>query len=236
MSNSWFAFRQFTVHQDRCAMKVSTDACIQGALTPLPDGPVRVLDVGTGTGLLSLMIAQRNKNAVIDAIEIDPAAAAQASDNVAASPFADRIIVHEADAKTFFSTGRYDLVICNPPFFRRSLLGPDDGRNAARHDLHLRQEDILTILDQHLADSGHASILLPVPEMDQWIRLAESSGWTLCDDYHIKDNDNARVHRRIGIFGRDRMPARSGIIVIKGPDKGYTEYFARLLAPFYLRL
>lgn len=106
MSNSWFQFKRFTIHQDRCAMKVSTDACIQGAWTPLKQGVKRILDIGCGTGLLTLMLAQRTESAIIDAIELDEDAALQAKENVQKSPWKDRIKVIQADVRDYFS--------CNP--------------------------------------------------------------------------------------------------------------------------
>jgi tRNA1Val (adenine37-N6)-methyltransferase len=236
MSNSFFAFKQFTVYQGRCAMKVSTDACIQGAITPVPEGPIRVLDVGAGTGLLSLMIAQRAPQATIDALEIDSSAAAQAAENAAASPFADRIKVHHIDAKAYRSEKLYDLIICNPPFFKRSLLGPDGGRNAARHELFLGQQDLAAILNRHLAHSGTASILWPLSEFREWEQVAEASQWLGCGTFPVKDNDNARLHRIIGMFGRERTPAVPDVVVIKKGDGSYTEQFRNLLAPFYLHL
>src|SRR5437763_1278410 len=115
MSQSYFQFKQFTIHQDHCAMKVSTSACIQGAWTPIPDNAGSALDVGTGTGLLSLMLAQRAPQLSIDSIEIDAIAAAQANENVHQSPFADHIHLMQCDAKEYNPEKKYDLIICNPP-------------------------------------------------------------------------------------------------------------------------
>eukprot|EP01136_Pigoraptor_vietnamica_P012822 Opistho-1_new@53158 len=117
MSNHYFQFKQFTIHQDKCAMKVSTDACIQGAWTPIANDVVHVLDIGTGTGLLSLMLAQRNSNIHIDAIELDADAARQAQENISASPWADRVDVMQGDVTAYQFAKQYDMVICNPPFF-----------------------------------------------------------------------------------------------------------------------
>ncbi len=236
MSNSYFRFKQFTVHQDRCAMKVSTDACVQGAWTPLPPAPLRVLDVGAGTGLLSLMIAQRNCLAVIDAIEMDERAAAQAEENARDSPFANQITVRCADARTFEGAQPYDLIICNPPFFNDSLLGPDRHRNAARHTLHFDQNDLVNLMSRTLAHDGKASVMLPVPQMREWDSKAESAEWRCCETLFCKDTDGARVHRIIGVYGRPRTPASSGILVIKKADGDYSDDFKELLSPFYLRL
>jgi tRNA1Val (adenine37-N6)-methyltransferase len=114
MSNTWFQFRNFTLQQDRCAMKITTDACIQGAWTPLAPMPQNVLDIGTGTGLLALMLAQRFPEVHIDAVEYDQSAAAQAQENTDASPFAARIRVINADIRSFSAETQYDNIICNP--------------------------------------------------------------------------------------------------------------------------
>lgn len=216
-------------------MKVSTDACIQGAWTPLPAGAFRVLDIGAGTGLLSLMIAQRQPYAMIDAIEIDAEAAAQAAENVAQSPFAQRIQVHHADARGFVSSHQYHLIICNPPFFKDSLHGPHSKRNAARHNIHLQQNDILEIAERHLASDGYLSLLWPTPEMEQWIQLSEEAGWEACASIEIKDRENTRVHRRLALFSRRCIPESEETLVIKN-EEGYTEAFKQLLGPFYLHL
>lgn len=133
MSNSYFQFKQFRVEQDRCAMKVTTDACIQGAWTPVLPSVKNVLDVGTGTGILALMLAQKNSEITVDAIEVDKDAAGQARANVAGSPWRERINILEGDVRNYPFDKRYDLIITNPPFFSNSLLGDDVNKNLARH-------------------------------------------------------------------------------------------------------
>ncbi|MGN6568280.1 MAG: tRNA1(Val) (adenine(37)-N6)-methyltransferase, partial [Flavipsychrobacter sp.] len=143
MSNQYFQFKQFRIEQDKCAMKVSTDACIQGAWTPIHDHVRHVLDIGTGTGLLSLMLAQRDPRMHIDAVELDEQAATQAKENIVSSPFSERIDIIHGDAKEYQANQQYDLIICNPPFFQNSLLGDNSKRNTARHTLSFSYEDLL---------------------------------------------------------------------------------------------
>lgn len=236
MSNTYFQFRQFRIDQDRCAMKVSTDACIQGAWTPIRAGIRHVLDIGTGTGLLALMLAQRNPDLQIDALEMDAGAAAQAAENVVRSPFATQITVHHADARSFVAGQAYDLIICNPPFFKNSLHGPDAARNKARHDLTLQQEDLVVLLDRHLLPDGYASILWPAPEQVQWTLLAEQHGWSVAGELACKDREGMAVNRITGLFSRQPQPFSFDKLILKNGEGQYTPAFRSLLQPFYLHL
>jgi tRNA1Val (adenine37-N6)-methyltransferase len=236
MVNSYFEFRQFCVAQGNCGMKVSTDACIQGAWTPLPDKPCRILDIGTGTGLLSLMVAQRAPGAVVDAVEIDAAAAQQAKENIAASPFADRIAVYHTDARNWQPQSRYDVLICNPPFFNNSLTGPAAARNLARHGLMLQQADLIRIFERVLKPDGYASVLWPAAEGELFTKLAAQEGWTPRTQLSIKDTDDARIKRIIRIYARNVPAAQSAVLTIKESTGQYTSVFKDLLASFYLHL
>jgi len=237
MSNNYFAFKQFVVWQEACAMKVSTDACIQGAWTPLPDGIGRVLDIGTGTGLLSLMLAQRLPEAQFDAIELDASAAGQASQNVAASPFANRIAVRHADANTWEPRSLYDLIICNPPFFSNSLKGPHAARNAARHTDALKPQSLIETLLRNLSTAGTASILLPPAEHEGFHKLSAVSGLYLQQFLQVRDREESRITRHVGIYSTTpahEVPFEE--LHIKNPDGSYTPAFMDLLRPFYLNL
>ncbi|MEP7128610.1 MAG: methyltransferase, partial [Chitinophagales bacterium] len=135
MSNTYFQFKQFRIDQDQSAMKVATDACILGAATPAPaDGAI--LDIGTGTGLLSLMIAQKCSGR-IDAVELDEGSFHQATSNVQNSLWKDRINVIHSDVRTFHPNKKYDLIICNPPFFENHFKSPFLQKNKAKHAVQL---------------------------------------------------------------------------------------------------
>jgi tRNA1Val (adenine37-N6)-methyltransferase len=237
MSNSYFSFKQFTVHQDRCAMKVSTDACIQGAWTPLRPEIRRVLDVGAGTGLLSMMIAQRLPGVHVDAIELNEAAAAQAKENVASSPFADRIHIIKGDAASWNAGERYDLIVCNPPFFKSALLGPDKHRNAARHIDSLDAATLAKIILDHLATNGTASFLWPVKEFEAFKIAAGEVGLYLAQRLNIRHRATSPVTRVIGIWQK-LAPASyiSEELMIRASNEAYSQEFADLLRPFYLSL
>ena len=158
MANDYFKFRQFTVHQDRCAMKVGTDGTLLGAWAR---GGMLVLDIGTGTGLIALMMAQRFPNSQIVGIDIDPVAVEQARENVAASPFLNIDII-EADAKTYnVQRSTFNVIVSNPPYFTDSLKCPDAQRSLARHSSSLLYGELMTVVNRLLADDGEFSVVIP---------------------------------------------------------------------------
>ena len=163
MANDYFQFRQFIIRQNRCAMKVGTDGTLLGAWADCPatSGPSRILDIGTGTGLIALMMAQRFPCAQVTAIDIDPQSVAQARENVAASPFSERIIVHEKDLLNFSDIEGYDAVVCNPPYFVDSLTCPDDHRTTARHTVSLTYEGLMRSAFKLLKPDGLFSLVIP---------------------------------------------------------------------------
>lgn len=170
MSNDYFSFKQFTVHQDRCAMKVGTDGTLLGAWAR---GGGRILDVGTGTGLIALMLAQRFPQAMVDAIDIDSDACLQAHENVVASPFTDRVNVHHCRLQDFTSvipkekwtdnesSLHYDAIVVNPPYFEQSLKAPDVQRSMARHTDSLSYRDLMNGVVRLLDTDGEFSVVIP---------------------------------------------------------------------------
>ena len=162
MANGYFQFKQFTVRQELCAMKVGTDGTLLGAWVRARGGACRVLDIGTGTGLIALMMAQRYPEARVTAVDIDEKAVLQARGNVEASPFADRIQVVEADIQTFEAAETFDSIVCNPPFFEDSLVCPDPQRTEARHTVTLGYRQLMDAAFRLLKDDGRFSIIIPV--------------------------------------------------------------------------
>lgn len=241
MPNDYFQFQQFRIEQAHCAQKVSTDACLLGAAAGLI-GATRVLDLGTGTGLLALMAAQRAPEASIEAIEIDPAAAAQAAVNVAASSWAGRVRVWPLSLAAYAATepAPFSHIICNPPFFRGSLLPPGAARATARHagSASLTFEKIAAFAAEYLLPTGRLAVLLPPPEMAGFARAAQLAGLTGRSRLAVRHRPGGRVTRCIWEFG----PGSSGAVperelTIEAPSRaGYSVAFKALLGEFYLHL
>lgn len=241
MPNDYFQFKQFRIEQGACAQKVSTDACLLGAAADL-GGATRILDIGTGTGLLALMAAQRALGAEIEAVELDPAAAAQAAANVAASPWPGRVRVHALALAEYAALGPspFSHILCNPPFFQRSLRPPGAARAAARHagTASLTFADIAAFAARFLLPLGRLAVLLPPPEMAQFEQAAQAAGLATLARLGVRHRAGGRLTRCIWEFGPAPVgPTAEGELVIQAPDGlGYSEEFRQLLWPFYLHL
>lgn len=237
MANQFFRFKQFTVHQEDCAMKVCTDACLQGAYTAsYVTAATHILDIGAGTGLLSLMLAQRFHDATITAVELDAVAARQASRNFAAAPWAAQLHIINGDARTLALAAKYDLIITNPPFYETDLKSPDKLRNQAMHATTLSYEELLDVIDQYLATDGVFSILLPYKPFATFEVLATQKGFFPRKVLHVKQSVNHDKFRTIAVFGRSGTIRDEEMIAIKDAVNEYTPEFKALLQPYYLYL
>lgn len=242
MANQYFRFKQFTVYQDACAMKVCTDACLQGASTAAyllagQPGVRRILDIGTGTGLLSLMLAQQLPDAIITGIELDKAAAGQARSNFAASPWNERLHVIETDAREVVADGQYDFIITNPPFYESDLKSSNHLRNQAMHATTLDYSNLLQVIDGQLKQGGAFSVLLPYRPFGEFTTLANAAGFYLQEVIHVKQSERHDYFRSIGIFSREKHEPKVASMAIREADqKTYTPAFVSLLQAYYLYL
>jgi len=216
-------------------MKVTTDGCTFGALIkPVQKG--KILDIGTGTGLLSLMIAQRTP-AQIDAIEIRPEVAKQAYRNIEKSPWADRITVFCQDLRTYTTKGLYNQIVCNPPFFKDNHKGKSKTKNTAIHDDMLPMSLLATRCFELLLEGGSLWVMYPAYEMSIFEDLAISKGLSLKQRANIYNKQGGSVFRVISEFIKGTNPDFvETSLVIKGKDDCYSKEFIHLLKDYYLHL
>lgn len=235
MSNTWFRFRQFTIEQAHCAMKVTTDACIQGAWTPVVQGTLRILDIGTGTGLLSLMLAQRSSTAHITAIEIDEPAAVQAAQNAQNSPWHQRIEVVHGNILEHQPEALYNLIVCNPPFFANSLKNDQPNKTIARHNVTLTMEQLLHKATELLVPNGYFSLLLPATEYIIWLPVAQKLGLHETQRLDVRHHPHAPVKRIVAILSKQPVTAAAvTLLTIKDEAGQYTSDFSQLMHDYYL--
>jgi tRNA1Val (adenine37-N6)-methyltransferase len=244
LSNTFFQFKQFTVQQDFCAMKVSTDSCIFGAAvaTVLADKGLQnkgaidnYLDIGAGTGLLSLMLAQKT-SAFIDAVEIDNAAFSQAAKNFEASRWKERLSIINLDIQDFKKGKKYDAIICNPPFFEGDLRSSDEKKNAARHDTGLTLRQLLKAVDQNIKKDGIFAILLPYYRVDDFINEAADLNFYSQQKILLRHSAKHPYFRVILFLSKIKHAELTKELIIKNEDDNYTESFIHLLKDYYLYL
>lgn len=233
MGNSWFQFKQFKINQDRCAMKISTDAVLLGALAK-SENPQRILDIGTGTGVIALMLAQRFPNANVTAVEIDKDAAEQALENFRESPFSARLEMIHSRLQEFSSIEKYDLIVSNPPFFPDHLKSQDSKRNKALHTDELSFEDLMQKVSLLLSDSGAFYLILPPRQMRSLEDLAAKTDLFLNSKTLVKDSEIKSVHREVCMFSFQKQVINEAELILKDATLKYTDSYSALLSGFLL--
>jgi tRNA1Val (adenine37-N6)-methyltransferase len=237
MPNHYFQFKQFTIQQEHCAMKVCTDACLFGALAANTELLAHhCLDIGTGTGLLPLMYIQKNNAVIIDAVEIDKAAAQQAKENFEASPWKEKLHIFNEDILTFGPGKRYDLIISNPPFYEGDLRSANENKNKAKHDASLGLQQLLEVIDLHLSDEGQFGVLLPFHRVHYFEELATTFNFQLFRKIQIRQSPIHDYFRGVLFFSRKATELSSTDITIKGLDGQYSNEFTDLLKDYYLNI
>lgn len=235
MANDYFRFKQFTVNQDKCAFKVGTDGVLLGASADI-SGVKTILDAGTGTGLIALMLAQRC-DAEITAIEPDRDSFEQACSNVANSPWAERINVINARLQDFEpATGRFDLIVSNPPFFSDSLKNPDPGKAAARHNILLNNKDLLSGATRLMSEGGRLQVIMPYAEGNILIAEAQEYGLFCNNILKIKPLPTSEIRRLILTFsGKKSKPRENFLTIEHGKRHEFTEEYKAFTREFYLK-
>lgn len=223
MANDYFKFKQFSVFQHHCAMKVGTDGTLLGAWA---EGGKRIVDVGTGTGLIALMMAQRFPDASVLGIDIDEMAVRQAMENVALSPFAARIDIELCDMALL--QGRFDSIVCNPPFFVDSLLCPDERRTKARHAETLTYRQLMSAAWRLLDDGGQLSVVIPFDCRQRLEAEAFLAGFAKVRQCGVKTTPAKPAKRFLLAFAKHSAEVETTELVIG------SEEYNKLTSDFYL--
>lgn len=238
MANHYFRFKQFVINQEHCGMKVGTDGVLLGAWCNVT-GCKRVLDIGTGTGLIALMVAQRNQEASVHAIEIDEDAFIQASGNFAHSPWGDRISAIKASFQEYVSqtTDRFDLIVSNPPYFENSLKSKGDKRTQARHTDSLPFETLIEGAAALLSPHGIISLVYPVDADERILALAQKADLYPVRRLLIKGNAALSVKRVLTEFSFEpSATTQEELLVVEVDRYVYSDDYKKLTGDFYLKM
>lgn len=240
MPNNYFQFKDFIVQQEKCGMKVCTDSCLFGAwvANQITNDSIiakSVLDIGTGTGLLALMLAQKS-NAKIDAVEIDENSFEQASENFDSSPWKERMKVFNADINNWQPQAKYDLIISNPPFYEKDLVPANTEKAIAKHSGALRLEDLLAKAKNLLNEKGYFALLLP-SQRSEWLEnKALAYSFFVREKIEVKQTPMHKYFRTMLLLQCEKTETIKSTITIKDNNNQYAPEFTELLKDYYLNL
>ena len=239
-----FTFKQFSVNQDRCAMKIGTDGVLLGAWTPLINNPFNVLDIGAGTGILSLMLAQRSNAApnnvgIIDAIEIDEDAYEQCVENFEASPWGDKLFCFHAGLDEFVEEpeDEYDLIVSNPPFYTDDFKSANEQRDLARFADAMPFEDLIEAADLLLSENGIFAVIIPFKEEENFLALAKEYELHPLKITHVKGTPTTEIKRSLLALSRnEKTDFPIDELIIETSRHQYTLEYIELTKEFYLKM
>ncbi|MEO8766133.1 MAG: methyltransferase [Ginsengibacter sp.] len=240
MSNDYFQFKQFTIQQEECGMKVCTDSCLFGAWIAHKVGeenikPKNILDIGTGTGLLSLMLAQKC-SAQIDGIDVDSNSFTQATENFNASPWNERLHAFHSNINEWKPSGKYDLIISNPPFYENDLLPGDYGKSISKHSSLMRLEDLLLKAKDLLNEDGTFAVLLPWRRTLWFENAAANHSLLVKEKMEVKQTPAHSYFRTMALLQHQKNDIVKTDMAIKTSQNEYTAGFSELLKDYYLYL
>lgn len=236
MGGGGFTFKQFHIDHSRCAMKVGTDGVLIGAWCRLPSSG-RILDIGTGTGLIAIMAAQRASGCMVTGIDIDAECVAQARDNAASSPWGGRIGIEQCALQEFFPTHRFDAIVSNPPYFEESLLPPDARRTAARHTRSLTYTELVDGVVRLLDAEGRFSLILPAAESERFLSAAHGVLFLTrrCDVRTTPGSGVRRVMMEFAVSVPKLLPHIESLSIEDGGPMRYSGEYRALTRDFYLK-
>ncbi|MBC9795451.1 tRNA1(Val) (adenine(37)-N6)-methyltransferase [Sinomicrobium weinanense] len=241
MSDKPFHFKKFTVNQDRCAMKVGTDGVLLGAWADVSGNPFSVLDIGAGTGLIALMLAQRSDAGVVDAVEIEDAAYEQCVGNFEDSPWNDRLFCYHASIVEFAGEidDTYDLIVSNPPFYTENISTGDKQRDMARSAASLPFRELLECVSSLLSEEGSFNVIIPYREEEGFGKLAEQYRlfpYRITRVRGAEEGDGAEIKRSLLAFSFKQKETFVDELTIEKGRHQYTEKYVNLTRDFYLKM
>ena len=238
MSLAPFKFKNFTVDQDRCAMKIGTDGVLLGAWTSVENRPLSVLDIGAGTGILSLMLAQRSDAQLIEAIEIDADAYEQCAENFENSSWGDRLFCYHASLLEYIEEvdDKYDIIICNPPFYSEDYKTENTSRDLARFSDAMPFEHLVYAASQLLSENGLFSVVIPKKEEQQFIDLALKVNLFPKRILHVKGDSKTEIKRSLIEHSFQKYTTQISELIIENGRHNYTEDYINLTKDFYLKM
>lgn len=236
---SKFQFKQFALEQDRCAMKIGTDGVLLGAWTPIQNNPFSILDIGTGTGIIALMLSQRSAAEQIDALEIDDEAYEQATDNFENSPWNDRLFCFHAGLDEFVEEpeDEYDLIVSNPPFYTEDYKSENEQRDLARFTDAMPFEDLIEAAALLLSENGIFSVIIPFKEEKNFIALANQCELYPVKITRVKGTPTTEIKRSLLAFSRnENAETEIDELIIETARHIYTSEYIELTKDFYLKM
>lgn len=238
MSSLPFKFKEFSINQDQCAMKIGTDAVLLGAWTSILQNPHNVLDIGAGTGILALMIAQRSFAENIEALEIDADAYEQCAENFENSPWADRLFCYHASLLEFVEEidDKFDLIICNPPFYSEDYKTENKSRDLARFNDAMPFEHLIYAAASLLSSNGVFSVIIPNKEEVKFIELASKSGLFPNRILRVKGHPKSEIKRSLLEFSFTKNETLTSELIIETARHQYTDDYINLTKDFYLKM
>ena len=234
-----FQFKQFSIEQDRCAMKIGTDGVLLGAWAPIENNPFSVLDIGTGTGIIALMLSQRSNAQQIDALEIDDDAYEQAVDNFENSPWSDRLFCFHAGLNEFVEEpeDEYDLIVSNPPFYTEDYKTENEQRDLARFADAMPFEDLVEAADLMLSENGVFAVIIPFKEENNFIALAKEYEFYPIKITRVKGTPTTEIKRSLLALSRkEKLDFSIDELIIETARHIYTAEYIELTKDFYLKM